>query len=277
MEIAVTGGNGRLGGVVIQRLIEHGHRVRSLDWKAPREPFKAGAPVKIIILDITHLDEVTEALRGCDAVIHLAAYPGPDGHGPGEVYRNNTTASYNVLYAASSLGIKKVTQASSINALGGIGSRIGIFDYFPVDEKHPTYNMEDYCLSKWVMEIQADSFARRFPEMTLSSLRLHALPDDPPVPEPYLVAAEEPVARNLWGWTLLSEAARACELAILADYKGHEVFFITARRTNSSIPSLELVRHAFPNVPVRGDISGHKSLYDCSKAERLLGWVHQEV
>jgi nucleoside-diphosphate-sugar epimerase len=276
MEIAVTGGNGRLGGVVIRQLISQGHTIRSLDWKDPQIPFVPGSPVTVHILDLLNLPRLTDSIRGCDAVIHLAAYPGPDGHPPGVVYNNNTMASYNVLYAASELGIKKVCQASSINALGGIGSRIGIFDYFPVDEKHPTYNMDDYSLSKWVMEIEADSFARRFPEMTISSLRFHALPDDTPEPQNSLDTVDKPAARNLWGWTLMSEGARACGLAVEASFKGHEVFFITAPRTNSLIPSTELAQFAYPDVPIRGDLSGRRSFYDCSKAARLLGWVHQD-
>jgi UDP-glucose 4-epimerase len=129
---------------------------------------------------VTDLNSLAASLQGFDAIIHLAAYPGPQGQAPGVVYLNNTTGSYNVLSAASSLGIRQVCMASSINALGGIGSQTGRFDYFPVDEKHPTYNADDYSLSKWVTEQQADSFARRFPEMTISSLRFHALPDEPP-------------------------------------------------------------------------------------------------
>jgi len=31
------------------------------------------------------------------------------------------------------------------------------------------------------------------------------------------------------------------------------------------------------NVPIRGDISGHRSLFDSSKAGRLLGWFHADV
>ena len=276
MEIAVTGGTGRLGSALIKNLLAHGHTVRSLDWKAPAALPAPGGPLSFTLINLIDLQAVIEALRGCDAVAHLAAYTGPEGQPPGVVYANNTLASYNILYAASLLGISHVCQASSVNALGGIGSRAGHFDYAPVDEKHPTYNEDDYSLSKWVMEQQADSFARRFPLMTLSSLRLHALPDDPPELHHALDSAEAPSARNLWGWTLMSEAARACELALLASYKGHEVFFITARTTYSAIPSLDLVRHAYPGIEVRRDIPGNGSLFDCSKAERLLGWVHQE-
>ena len=277
MEIAVTGGSGRLGTALIKQLLEHGHTVRSLDRVPPKTPPASGAKVRFIQLDLTNLPAVTESLAECEAVAHLAAYPGPHFEPPGIVYTNNTIASYNVLRAASGLGIKRVCLASSINAIGGLGSRAGRFDYFPVDEKHPTYNADDYSLGKWVMEQQADSFARRCPDMTISSLRLHALPDDPPELSGSLVDATNGAARGAWGWTLMSEAARACELAINAKFTGHEVFFIVAGRTSSTVPSLELARHAYPDVPIRGDLSGHKSFYDCSKAARLLGWIHKDT
>ncbi len=278
MDIAVTGGSGRLGQVVIAHLIAQGrHTLRSLDRALSQRMRQFAGAVRPIQLDLADLPALTGALRGCEAVIHLAAHPGPHGQPPGVVYANNTLASFNLLYAASSLGIQQVCLASSVNAVGGAGSRSGRYDYFPVDETHPTYNEDDYSLSKWVMEQQADSFARRNPEMTLSSLRFHALPDEPVEPQGSLEGADGPGARTLWGWTLIGEAARACELAIQASYSGHEVFFITAPRTNSTIPSMELARYAYPSVPVRGDLSGHKSFYDCSKAARMLGWVHSNV
>jgi UDP-glucose 4-epimerase len=277
MDIAVTGGSGRLGQALIDRLVEGGHAVRSIDRAlAPRLQRSIGT-VRHLQLDLNDLPALVGALRGCEAVIHLAAYPGPDGQPPGVVYANNTLASYHVLWATSSLGIRRVCLASSVNALGGIGSRAGRYDYFPVDEAHPTYNEDDYSLSKWVMEQQADSFARRFPDLMIGSLRMHALPDYPPEPHGDLESADGPGARTLWGWTLMGEAARACELAIQAEFTGHEVFFITAPRTGSKLPSLELARHAYPRVPIRGDLSGFRSFYDCRKARRLLGWIHAEV
>ena len=274
MEIAITGGSGRLGRALLQRLAAQGeHRLRSLDW-VETPPDKRLPGVQYTKINLAYLDLLLEPLWGCQAIAHLAAYTGPFGQPPGEVYTNNTQASYNVLWAAATLGISKVCLASSVNALGGAGSRIGRYDYFPVDEAHPTYNEDDYGLSKWVMEQQADSFARRYPWMTISSLRLHALPDDPPVLENTPNSAEEGVARTLWGWTLMSEAARACELALQAAFTGHEVFYITAPITCSRIPSRELAQHAYPQVPLRGELAGSQSFFDCRKAARLLGWVH---
>lgn len=275
-EIVVTGGSGRLGRVVVAHCIEQGHRVRSLDRAGrPADPPAEG--VTFADVDMNNLAALTDALRGADAVIHLAAFPGPWGQAPGVVYANNILINYNVLYAAGELSIKKVALASSVNAYGGLGSKVGRFDYFPVDENHPTYNEDDYSLSKWIGEVTADSFGLRFPEMTISSLRFHALPDAAPVLHSVLDGPEAGVARNLWGWTLISEAARASLLAVKADFHGHERFNIMAPHTNSTYTSVELAQHAYPNVPFRRIIEGHDSLFDCSKAARLLGWVHADL
>lgn len=275
LDIAVTGGSGRLGQVVIAQLTAKGHRVRSLDKVAPATPpDAANRLVSFQALELTNLEAVMEAVRGCDGIMHLGAIPGPHGFPPGVVYANNTIGSHNVLTAAAALGIRRVCLASSVNAVGGIDSRRGRFDYFPVDEKHPTYAEDDYSLSKWVMEQQGDMFGRRCPEMTISSLRFHALTPGKPESAAELVTAEAPVARNLWGWTWIDEGARACELALLADYTGHETFFIIAPRTHSPIPSRELAAHAYPEVPIRGDLEGYAGFFDCSKAARLIGWIH---
>jgi UDP-glucose 4-epimerase len=64
------------------------------------------------------------------------------------------------------------------------------------------------------------------------------------------------------------------ERALNGAWQGHEVFFITAPTTCVSVPSLELWQRFYPDVPIHGELSGHRSFYDCSKAERLLGWTH---
>lgn len=57
--------------------------------------------------------------------------------------------SYNILRAAAELGIARVAQASSINAIGGYLSQGGpTFDYFPVDEQHAARPHDPYSLSK---------------------------------------------------------------------------------------------------------------------------------
>jgi UDP-glucose 4-epimerase len=82
-------------------------------------------------------------LRGSDALVHLAAIISSVRDPDHEVH-NNVVGSYNALRAAAEVGISRVCQASSVNATGMSYSRQAHFDYFPLDEHHPTYN-EDLC------------------------------------------------------------------------------------------------------------------------------------
>ena len=84
----------------------------------------------------------------------MAAIPAPGHHPDHEVHNNNVMGSYNALRAAVEVGIQRVCQASSVNATGLAYSRWPHFDYFPLDEEHPTYNEDPYSLSKWICEEQ---------------------------------------------------------------------------------------------------------------------------
>lgn len=274
MRIAVTGGNGDMGRNLIPYFLEQNHTVVSIDRALPSTHYIPG--VDFLIADTRNFGEFVASIRGCDALIHLAAIRAPLNHPDPVVYTDNTISSYNALSAASALGIKRVCLASSINAIGGAFSRSPRYDYFPVDEKHPTYAEDPYSLSKWVLEQQADAFARRFEWMTIASLRLHWLLDS-------RERAEEGTAnmgvfgiRHLWAYTLLSEASRSFLLSLTADFSGHEVFYIAAPQTASVTPSLELANQYYPQTEIRGDMSGHNSFFSCEKAGRLLGWKHQE-
>ena len=83
-----------------------------------------------------------------------------------DLFRSNVVISWNVLRAAaevsrpvpdarvwqagsrSQLGIERVAQASSVNVLCAGYSVQPQFDYFPIDELHPTLPDEPYGLSK---------------------------------------------------------------------------------------------------------------------------------
>ncbi|MBI5876611.1 MAG: NAD(P)-dependent oxidoreductase [Chloroflexi bacterium] len=272
MRIAVTGGTGLIGRTIIQVALVQGHEAVSIDRVAPA-PGALQAGVPFIQADMTDYDALSRAFVGCDAVAHLGAIIQPFGHPDHIVHNNNVVGSYNALRAAVDHGIRRVCQASSVNALGLSYSRKSTFDYFPLDEAHPTYNEDPYSLSKWICEAQGDSFARRYEEMTISSMRFHwVIPD---MATAKTAKARDPQqVKQVWAYTLVEAAAKACLLALQADYRGHEAFFITARDTCVDVPSLELAREFHPQVPVRGDLSGRNSFYDSRKAERMLGWTH---
>jgi len=273
MRIAVTGGNGDMGRSLIPYLLEQNHTVVSIDRALPTDRMRG---VDFLIADTRDFGQFVASIRGCDALVHLAAIRAPGNHPDSVVYADNTVSSYNALSAASTLGIKRVCLASSINAIGGAFSRSPRYDYFPLDEQHPTYTEDPYSLSKWVLEQQGDAFARRFEWMTVASLRFHWLLDDRSRAIQNTSRMGPVAIRHLWAYTLLSEACRACLLSITADFAGHEVFYITAPHTASTKPSLELAQEYYPDTEIRGDFSNHISFFNCSKAGHLLGWEHQE-
>jgi nucleoside-diphosphate-sugar epimerase len=273
MKIAVTGGSGELGRTLVPYLVEQGHAVVSIDRMLPADN-ETNPMLTRYVADTRNFGEFVGSLRGCAALIHLAAIRTPLNHPDAVVYNENTVSSYNALSAAATVGIKRICLASSVNALGGVYSRSPRYDYFPLDEQHPTYAEDPYSLSKWVLEQQADAFARRYDDMSIASMRFHWLIDTYEHAVEWTPLMGDDGIRDLWAYTLLTEASRACLLSLTANFVGHEAFYIVARRTVMREPSLELAAKYYPNTELRGDLSGTKGFYNTGKAEKILGWRH---
>ncbi|HVY52482.1 MAG TPA: NAD(P)-dependent oxidoreductase [Devosia sp.] len=282
MRIAITGARGRVGHAIAETALRAGHSVVAIDriatGEAPspkREPLPPlSGDVTEIIADTGNYEALLKAFEGCDALIHMAAIPAPFFLPDDVVHNNNVVGSYNAMRAAVEQGIMKICQASSVNAIGLSFSRAPHFDYFPIDEKHPPYNEEPYGLSKWICEAQADSFARRYEGIRIASMRFHLVAPDRAFAAKIFSAETAEQAKHLWAYTRFDAAADACLRSLEADFSGHEVFYIVGPDTTLETPTLELARKFFPGVPVRGDLSGNKSFFDSSKAERMLGWSH---
>lgn len=260
-----------MGQAVIQLALKQGHQVVNIDQAAP----KVGSPsVPFLQVNSTNYDEVKQALAGNEAIIHLAAIPAPFDNPDHQVHNNNVVSNYNVLSAAAQLGIARLCLASSVNAIGGEFSRRPRYDYFPIDEHHPTYNEDPYSLSKWISEQQADSFARRNEKMQIASLRLHWLIPNRAYAVKRLTKLSTAAVKHLWGYTQMEAGAQACLLALTAEFKGHEIFNIMAPDTTAATSSPELHQRHYPHVPLRNELQGNQSFFDCRKANRLLNWHH---
>jgi len=158
MRIFITGGAGLVGGAVAAHLVERGYDVHLTDIVTETDvPHSTYA-----VCDIMDLHAVREQIRGCDAIVHMAALRNPMS-GPGhDVFRINTVGTFNVFEAASKEGIRRVVQASSINAIG-CAWNITDFSphYLPVDEEHPMLPTDPYSLSKQHVEDMGAYFWRR--------------------------------------------------------------------------------------------------------------------
>lgn len=268
MRIAVTGAGGILGTEVVAQATKDGHTVLAIERSLAGLPTMSER-VSGHILDMANYADLLPVIDGCDALIHLAAYVSPSAAPEPLVHNNNVVASYNALSAAQEADVMRVCIASSVNAIGGHYSVAPRYDYFPVDESHPCYAEDAYSLSKWVAEQQAAAFARRRPGMTIAALRFHALKDRDAMAALW-GGRTDGGSKDLWGYTPISLAAKACMSAISAEFSGYEAFYVVAPDTPLDARSQDLRDQYYPGVPFRGELNGNSAFFDSSKAARLL-------
>lgn len=273
MKIALTGGSGRIGLAITEQALARGDSIVSIDRVDPPQRHES---VRYVRAEMSDYDALLDAFAGCDAMIHMAAIPSPFRQPDHVVHNNNVVGSYNAMRAAIECGIRRICQASSVNAIGLSYSREPHFDYLPLDEEHPNYTEEPYGLSKWICEQQADTFARRYEDIRIASIRFHHVVHEKQEAARHVANPPSQTAKHLWAYTLIGPAARACLMSLDADFFGHEAFYIVAPDTTNDRPSLELHAEFFPNVPIKGDLSGRNSFFNCAKAERMLGWRHDD-
>ena len=272
MRLAVTGARGRVGRYVTEAALARGMDVVAIDRLPADAPSPAGQ--RTLVADATDYDGLLTAFAGCDALVHLAAIPHPLTDPDHLVQSHNTTSSYNALRAAIELGMTRICQASSVNALGLSFSRAPRFDYFPVDEQHPMRNEEAYGLSKQICEAQADNLVRRFESVRIASMRFHFVTESRQAALSHDGNTPEQRARELYGYVRGDATADACLRSLEADFKGHEVFNVVAPDTLLDEPTLEVARRLHPTAEIRKPLPGNASFFDTSKAQRLLGWTH---
>jgi len=278
--IVVTGGSGKAGRAVVRDLVEHGHDVVNADVVAPGEQL---AP--LLRVDFTDLGETIEALRGADAVVHLAAIPAPRIRSVEKTFEINMLSTYNVFSAAALLGTSRVVWASSETVLGlpfGTTGARNLLDpaaepghhqepdYVPIDEDHPLRPHSSYSLSKVLSEEMARQFAR-WTGIPFVGLRFSAIRE----PAEYAAFPEsrEDGAWNVWGYVDARDVAQACRLALTADIVGAEAFIIAAGDTASDRPNRELMAEAYPSVPIRPGTGDRDTLLSIDKARHLLGYA----
>jgi len=273
MRIAVTGSTGKLGSVVADELRAAGHTVIGMDVVGPRGS-------NFVQIDLTDYGQVIDALGGVDraeqfdAVVHLAAIPAPGIRTDVATFHNNMPSTFNVFWAATRLGIRRIVYASSETVLGLP------FDvpppYIPVDEEYPARPESVYSIVKVLEEQLATELVRWHPELSITALRFSNVM----VPADY---AEFPSydadARsrkwNLWGYIDARDGAQAIARALEVAPPGFDRFIIAAADTVMSRPNSELIAEVFPGVPLRGEFGDHDTLLSINKARRLLGFDPQ--
>ena len=158
MRVLITGGAGHVGKPICQRFVRIGWEVHVIDT-AP-DPLIDG--VSYTKCDIRDFAALSQQVDGCDAIVHLAAIPSTMTHPDTTLFEVNVAGAYKVFEAAERAGVKRIAQASSINAFGSYwGCDDRQHDYFPLDEEHPPHTTDAYSFSKQLVEEIAAYYHRR--------------------------------------------------------------------------------------------------------------------
>jgi nucleoside-diphosphate-sugar epimerase len=166
--VAVIGGAGYVGAVLVPRLLEEGYRVRVFDLFIYGEEALAAVRdnphLEIRHGDVRDLAAVKEAVRGADAVIHLACI----SNDPSVELDPDLSKSVNLdsfgptVKAAKEAGVRRFIFASS-------GSVYGVSDSPQVTEEHPLVPVSLY--NKYKAACEPLLFAEQSPTFTTVAVR----------------------------------------------------------------------------------------------------------
>ncbi len=166
--VAVTGGSGHFGEMVLERLLADPdvESVVCLDVVPPGIDHEK---LEVVSADVRDPDFV-RCLEGVDTVVHLAFLI--SRHKPRELYESiNVEGSKNVFRAASAAGVTQVAYASSVAVYGLVRTHP-----VPIVEGTPRIHQPDFSYNdaKFRVEAFLDDFEREHPGLIITRLRMVA-------------------------------------------------------------------------------------------------------
>ncbi len=164
-KVLVTGSDGFIGSHLVEELVKKGYEVRAFvyynsfntwGWldTMPEDIMKH---VEVFAGDVRDPNGVRTAMKGCDAVFHLAALIAIpySYHSPDAYVDTNIKGTLNILQAARDLGTSRVLVTSTSEVYGTA-------QYVPIDELHPYQGQSPYSATKIGADRLAESFYRSF-------------------------------------------------------------------------------------------------------------------
>ena len=161
MKLLITGADGFIGSHLTEALVRKGHDVRAFVFYNSFSSWgwldHCGEDVKgkfeVFAGDVRDPNGVRTAMKGCDAVLHLAALIAIpySYHSPDTYIDTNVKGTLNIVQAARDLGVGKVVHTSTSEVYGTAR-------FVPITEDHPLQGQSPYSASK----IGADQIALSF-------------------------------------------------------------------------------------------------------------------
>jgi NAD dependent epimerase/dehydratase len=161
VKVLITGADGFIGSHLTEAAVRAGHDVRAFVLYNSFNSWgwldQCGEDVKgkfsVFAGDVRDPNGVRAALKGCDAVLHLAALIAIpySYHSPDTYVDTNIKGTLNIVQAARDLGVSKVVHTSTSEVYGTAR-------FVPITEDHPLQGQSPYSASK----IGADQIAMSF-------------------------------------------------------------------------------------------------------------------
>lgn len=164
-KVLVTGADGFIGSHLTEELVRQGYDVRAFSlynsfntwgW-LDTLPAEVMDNVEVFTGDVRDPNGVRTSMKGCDAVLHLAALIAIpySYHSPDAYVDTNIKGTLNVLQAARDLETERVLVTSTSEVYGTA-------QYVPIDELHPYQGQSPYSATKIGADRLAESFYRSF-------------------------------------------------------------------------------------------------------------------
>lgn len=164
--ILVTGGTGFIGAYVVRRLVQDGHEVRVVDNDLRGSAARladVASDIQLIKADVRDVESLTQAARGTDLFLHLAALNGTENfyNRPDVVLDVGVRGMYGALDAAKAAGVTEFVLASSSEAYQ-TAPIIPTPEEVPLMIPDPWNPRYSYGGSKLISEIMLANYHRDF-------------------------------------------------------------------------------------------------------------------
>jgi nucleoside-diphosphate-sugar epimerase len=122
--VLVVGGAGYIGSLLVERLLEKGHRVRVLDsllyGDEPLRPVRNHPDFELIVGDARNIQDMLRSVRGVESIIDLAAIVGDPAcdQDRGPALETNYAATRMLIEIAKGHGVSRFLFASSCSVYG---------------------------------------------------------------------------------------------------------------------------------------------------------------
>ena len=225
-KVLVTGATGFLGKYVVEELVEHGYQVRAFGRNSKIGRSLENTLVSFFQGDLTNAEDVSEACKGMDLVVHAGALS--TVWGPWEdFYRANVLGTKYVLEACRQTDIQRLVYVSSPSIYAAPKDQLAIKESDAPEEN----NLNNYIRSK----LASERLFKDYPDVPSIILRprgLFGIGDTSILPRVINLSQKIGIpligdGRQLMDMTCVENVALAIRLAIEAPEAKGEVYNIT--------------------------------------------------